>query len=147
MVIQQRLAVLSPQARGLLGIASAIGNTFTPQLLLNLVPLAVKDALAALAESEAAGLIRPIASEGYRFVMGFVRKVLYEEFPSTKRTSLHRQIAAALEAQHAQKIDAHAGDIALHLLASREADAIQQAVDLAELGASHSSRAQDYQSA
>ena len=146
-VIEQRLAVLSPQARGLLGIASAIGNTFAPQLLLNLVPLAVKDALAALAESEAGGLIRPIVPEGYCFVIGFVRKVLYEEFSSTKRASLHGQIAAALEAQHAQKIDAHAGDIALHLLASREGDAIEQAVELAELGASHSSRAQDFQSA
>ncbi len=85
------------------------------------------------------------AEEGYRFVIGFVRKVLYEEFPSTKRASLHGQLPPRLEAQHAQNIDAHAGDIALHLLATREGDAIEQALELAELGASHSSRAQDFQ--
>ena len=43
-IIDERLAELSTEARGLLGIASAIGNTFAPQLLSNLVPLTMKDA-------------------------------------------------------------------------------------------------------
>ena len=146
-VIEERLAVLSLEARGLLSIASAIGNTFAPQLLFSLIPLAMKDAVTALSEAEAAGLIRSIGREGYRFGMSFVRKVLYEEFPVTKRTSLHRQIAAALEASHAQNIDANAGDIALHLLASRDTNAIARALELAELGAYHSSQARDYDSA
>ena len=146
-IIDERLAELSTEARGLLGIASAIGNTFAPQLLSNLVPLTMKDAGAALSESEAVGLIRPIDRQGYRFVSEFVKKVLYEGFPVTKRASLHRQIATALEASHAQNIAANAGDIALHLLASREADAIQRALELAELDALHSSKSQDYLSA
>ena len=58
-VIEERLGALSPEARGLLGIASAVGNTFAPQLLLSLVPPAIKDPLAALLESDS-GLIRSV---------------------------------------------------------------------------------------
>ncbi len=147
-VIEQRLAVLSPQARGLLGIASAIGNTFAPQLLLNLVPLAVKDALAALAESEAAGLIRPIASEGYRFVMRICQESLVRRIPlneaglsspaklpprwkrSMPRRSMHTPVISRCICWRAAK-----------------PTRFSRQWNLAELGASHSSRAQDYQSA
>jgi hypothetical protein len=139
--------VLSPAARGLLGIASAIGNTFASQLLLDLTPLTVKDTLDALSESEAARLIRSVGRDGYRFVMGFVRKVLYEEFPSARRAALHRQIAAALQAHSSHGIESNAGDIALHLLASGDANAIQKASEYAEMGACYSARKRDYHSA
>jgi len=75
-----------------------------------------------LLEAEVAGFIRPVAHNHYCFVKGIDKRVLSEEFSSTQRTSLHREIAATLEASAVQDGEADVGDVALHLLASRRED-------------------------
>jgi len=145
--IEKRLGALSHATRELLGVASVIGETFASQLLLSLVPFGRDRGLTALSEAEVAGFIRPVRYDRYRFVKGFDKRVLYEEFSSTERASLHREIAATLEASAPHNGEADAGDVALHLLASGDINAMQRASELAQLAGSHSVEAPDYQGA
>ena len=129
--IEKRLGALSHETRELLGVASIIGEAFASQLLLSLVPFGRDRGLKALLEAEVAGFIWPVAHDCYHFVKGFDKRVLYEEFSSMERASLHREIAATLEVSAPQNGEADAGDIALHLLASRDINAMQRASELA----------------
>jgi tetratricopeptide (TPR) repeat protein len=146
-VIEERLAALSPEAIKLLGVASAIGDTFETELVLRVAHLGRAQALFALTELEDAGLVRPAAEQQYRLVNGFLKKVLYEQLPTTARATLHRQLANALEGQDSHNIESHADDIARHLLASRDAGAIQRAMDLAEISARHRACQRDFRKA
>jgi predicted ATPase len=96
--VEERLAPLSPDARRLLGLASVIGESFETQTVAELGQIGSELALRALAEVEGAGLIGSVSERGYRFANGFVRRVLYEQFPARPRAALHKQLASALEA-------------------------------------------------
>jgi len=145
--IEERLGTLSHETRELLAVASIVGETFSTQLLLSIVPFDRDQALAALLEAEAAGFIRPVPRDRYRFVKGFVKKVLHEQFSSTERARLHRRIATTLEACPNKVGEVDAGDVALHLFASRDTNSIQRALELAQLAGSRSVEALDYQGA
>jgi tetratricopeptide (TPR) repeat protein len=145
-IVEKKLAPLSKEARALLRVASVIGETFTGKLLLELIAPS-EGAHAALSESRAQGLLHRVDGDRYRFAMGFARKVLYQDLALAERGSLHRQIAAILETEKHQNFEAVAGDVALHLLASQEPNAIGRAIRLAELSAAHSARFGDYHGA
>jgi hypothetical protein len=144
---EKRLRGLSHNARELLGFASVIGETFAGQLLLSLVPFGRDAGLAGLSEAEAAGFIRLVGHNCYCFVKGFDKWVLYEAFSSTERASIHQKIAAAMEKSGVQDGEAEAGDVALHLLASRDTNALQRGLEFAQIAGSRSVKASDYQGA
>jgi tetratricopeptide (TPR) repeat protein len=144
---KKRLEALSSETRKLLGVASVVGARFASQVLFDVRSLSRDRGSAALLEAERADFIRPVAPNHYCFVKGIDKRVLYEEFSSTQRTSLHLEIAATLEASAVQDGEADVGDVALHLLASRDTKAIRRALELALMAASRSTATMDYQGA
>jgi hypothetical protein len=143
-IIQERLRTLAPGARKLLGASSAIGETFEPELAFRVLDFDREEALSSLVELEGGGLIRPADGRCYRFVQEFVRLVAYEDFPTSEKASLHRRIATSLEAQHAHEIEAYTGEIARHLLKSRDASAVEKAVDYAEMAGRRCAQAGEF---
>ena len=143
-IIQERLRTLAPGARKLLGTASVIGETFEPELAFRVLDFDREDARSSLVELEGEGLIRPADGRCYGFVQGFVRLVAYEEFPTAEKASLHRRIATALEAQHAHEIEAYTGEIAWHLLKSRDVRAMEKVVDYAKMAGRRCAQAAEF---
>jgi len=141
-----KLAALSADARALLPVALAVGQTFSAGLLLKVSRLSRQAAMAALSELEAAGIVGRSGADRYRFVKGFARG-LRQQLSSAERAVIHAHIAANLEAGGRQDSAIAAGDIALHLLASSDPDAIGRALELAQLSAEHSMRSGDYHAA
>ncbi len=143
-IIQERLRTLAPEARKLLGAASAIGETFEPELAFRVLDFDREEAPSSLVELEGGGLIRPADGRCYRFVQEFVRLVAYEDFPTSEKASLHRRIATALEAQHAHETEAYIGEIARHLLKSRDVSAVEKALDYAEMAGGRCAQAGEF---
>lgn len=146
-VILERLKILPPGARKLLGAASVIGNNFEPELAFTVAELDREDPSFSLVQLENEGLIRLVNGRSYGFVHGFVRQVAYEEFTASENASLHRRIAAALETHHAHEIETYAGEIAQHLLNGRDDRAREKASDYAEMAGRRFAHAGDFAAA
>jgi class 3 adenylate cyclase/tetratricopeptide (TPR) repeat protein len=117
LVIGGRLARLSEAARTALIAAAPSGRVFEVEVVSRVAGLP-PDALAdALDESERAGLIAPVATDGTRlaFVHELFRQTVLAGVSSTRRQRLHARTAEALEQVHAADRDEHAADLAYHL--------------------------------
>ncbi|HEV3114646.1 MAG TPA: AAA family ATPase [Candidatus Binataceae bacterium] len=142
--VQDMLCVLSAKARETLGIASVIGHTFEPELVFRVAELSGDDGFTVLNELENARLIRPAGEQRYRFVHGFAREVLLRQCLPAKKALLHQRIAAAIEGQHACDIEARAGEVARHLLASRNPGAAKKAIEYAQMAGRRGAQARDF---
>jgi len=69
----------------------------------------------------------------YRFHHALVREVLYDEFPSIRRSHLHLKLARALEQAHADAVTPYVSRLAEHYLAATQAGAAGKAVKYARL--------------
>ncbi|MEY2420668.1 MAG: hypothetical protein QOI95_735 [Acidimicrobiaceae bacterium] len=97
-VVADRAGRLSETARRVLSVAALIGQSFSIRVL-ELVPSVATDAdglLDALEEALDAGLIRE-TQDSFEFAHAIVRQALVDEFGSTRRIRLHRDIGDALE--------------------------------------------------
>jgi eukaryotic-like serine/threonine-protein kinase len=137
-VIGKRLSLLSKECNQLLSIASVIGREFYLETLRTVVNVneesfvnALKDAvrLSVLEEHSQFGVVR------YRFTHAFFRQTLYEEMIAPQRLKLHQQVARALEAQYAKRLDEHAAELAEHFSQSTDPADLKKAVEYGELAA------------
>jgi len=71
----------------------------------------------------------------YRFTHAFFRQTLYEELIVPRRPRLHQQVARALEAQYAARLEEHAEELAEHFVHSSDAADLAKAVHHGELAA------------
>src|SRR5262249_8981867 len=71
----------------------------------------------------------------YRFAHAFFRQTLYEELIAPRRLRLHQQVARALEAQHARRLDEHAAELAEHFSHSTDPADLEKAVTYGERAA------------
>ena len=102
--LMARIGVLPIDARQLLGIASAIGRTFAPELLAAVTARGELPLLDALEPAISARLLREDTSEGrpaLAFSHDLVREATYQGLSSVTRSAIHRRVAAALEARGA----------------------------------------------
>ena len=102
--LMARIGVLPTDARQLLGIASAIGRTFAPELLAAVTARDELPLLDALEPAIAARLLREDVHEGrpaLAFSHDLVRDATYQGLSSVTRAAIHRRVAAALEARGA----------------------------------------------
>ena len=116
-LIAARIERLGSAERAVLNVA-AVGGREVPYALLRAASdLPEAQLLDALDECLARQVIEESAA-GYRFSHPLHRAALYERLSSARRGHLHGRVAAALQAQHAEQLDAHAEALAHHYLHS-----------------------------
>jgi len=104
LIVKARLDRLGDDARHLLDCAAALRRDFEFDLAATVSRLPATEALDALDELLAAGLLRELPLEpgavaaGYDFAHALVRDQVYQMLSGARRQYLHRQIAGLLEA-------------------------------------------------
>ncbi|MBD1845762.1 AAA family ATPase [Cyanobacteria bacterium FACHB-63] len=116
-LIHARLQQLDDQTRDLLPWAAALGRSFKPARIAQVVDYPLPQLLTAIAHLEQQSMIRPstaIGNElGYDFAHDVVRQVVYEQMSEPCRQLVHLQIAHKLN-QLTTPDNALAGEIAHH---------------------------------
>ncbi len=119
LVVEQRLAGLSPEARETLTAACVIGRSFSFELLREVCATDRDRLLDALDEAERARLLSAVAAgddERIGFSHELVRQTLVAGLSAPRRRSQHLLVADALEQMRARGADTDAADIAHHLV-------------------------------
>jgi len=117
MVVGERLARLSEAAQRALLAAAVRGRVFELDLVERVAGEPGGDLLDAFDEAERARLITPSKSgaSSYTFAHELIRQTLLANASTIRRRRLHLAIAAAIEAVHADDLEAYAADLAYHL--------------------------------
>ncbi|MEM2869445.1 MAG: tetratricopeptide repeat protein [Thermoplasmata archaeon] len=116
-VIAQRVSGLESSAARALESASVLGDDFTFEELRALSDMDEGELKEALGRLKEAHLVSEGASSGegiYRFTHTLLREVVYENLSRTRRRTLHRKAAAAIEKLYADRIDEHIYAMAYH---------------------------------
>jgi tetratricopeptide (TPR) repeat protein len=146
-VIGKRLSLLSPDCNQLLAVASVIGREFALETLKAVAGInedvfvsGLKEAvrLSILEERSQRGLVR------YRFTHAFFRQTLYEEVIAPRRIRLHQQVARALEALYAKRLEEHAAELAEHFSHSSDPADLKKAVEYGEMAAKRATNVYAY---
>jgi hypothetical protein len=96
-VIAGRLARLSPQAAATAGVAAAIGQAFTADVLAAATGLDEQAFVAALDELWRRGIVRAHGPNAYDFSHGRIRDAAYAALGPPRRRHVHLAVARALE--------------------------------------------------
>jgi DNA-binding SARP family transcriptional activator/predicted ATPase len=123
-VIGSRLAQLSPSAYELAGLAGAIGQSFSFDLLAKASDWDEDSLARALDELWQRSLIHEAGAQ-YDFTHDRIREVAYSELSPVRRRFWHRRIARALEELHAADPASVSGQLAAHYEA---AGMVEQAI-------------------
>jgi predicted ATPase/DNA-binding SARP family transcriptional activator len=114
-VLVGRLLQLSASAREFVELAATIGREFTLDLLIAGSLADAESAVCALDELWHKRIVRERGVNSYDFTHDKLREVAYGEISAPQRRMLHRRVAQALEAMHAEEdLDAVSGQIASH---------------------------------
>jgi DNA-binding SARP family transcriptional activator/predicted ATPase len=133
-VINARLAQLTPAAYELAGLASAIGTSFSFDLLAKATDWDEASLLRTLEELWNRRIIGGHDDGEYDFTHDRLREVASQELNPVRRRFLHRRIARALEEVHASDLDAVSGQLAAHYEAAGMAEqAIHHYLDAARV--------------
>ncbi|MFN2286166.1 MAG: BTAD domain-containing putative transcriptional regulator, partial [Anaerolineae bacterium] len=95
--IEGRLALISPSARALAGLAAVVGREFTFDVLARASEFERDVTLAALDELWQRRIVREQGGAGYDFTHDKLRQVAYASLTEAHRRALHRKVAVALE--------------------------------------------------
>ena len=114
-VLVGRLLQLSASAREFVEFAATIGREFTLDLLITVGNADADSAVRALDELWHKRIVRERGANNYDFTHDKLREVAYGEISAPQRRMLHRRVAQALEAMHAEEdLDSVSGQIASH---------------------------------
>ncbi len=113
-VLVGRLLQLSASAREFVELAATIGREFTLDLLSTVGNADADSAVRALDELWHKRIVREHGANSYDFTHDKLREVAYGEISAPQRRMLHRRVAQALEAMHAEDLDPVSGQIASH---------------------------------
>ncbi|MEA2166828.1 MAG: hypothetical protein QOF76_128, partial [Solirubrobacteraceae bacterium] len=116
-LIRRRLSLMRETTRQTLISAAVLGREFDVAALEALGDRSELELVEALEEALDARLVREASQAGrYRFSHALVRETLYQEQSALRRQAHHRNAAQALEQLYAGSLDAHAAELAHHLL-------------------------------
>ena len=149
-VIGRRLSRLSPECNRLLSVAAAIGRDFSLDTLRRVSGLEEELLVQALEEAIRVGVLEERSRPGsiqYRFAQAFFRQTLYEEMIAPRRLRLHQEVARALEAQYAGRLEEHAAELAEHFAQSTDPNDLSKAVEYGELAAQRANAVYAYSEA
>jgi DNA-binding SARP family transcriptional activator/predicted ATPase len=113
-VLVGRLAQLSASARMFVELVATIGREFTLDFLIGGGLTDTDSAVRALDELWYKRIVREHGANGYDFTHDKLREVAYAEISAPQRRMLHRRVAQALEARHAEDLDSVSGQLASH---------------------------------
>ncbi len=113
-VLVGRLLQLSDSAREFVELAAIMGREFTLDLLSTAGNVDADSAVRALDELWHKRIVREQGAYSYDFTHDKLREVAYAEISAPQRRLLHRRVAQALEAMHAEDLDPVSGQIAWH---------------------------------
>ena len=113
-VLVGRLLQLSTPSHEFVELAATIGREFTFDLLITGGLADADSAVRALDELWHKRIVREHGANSYDFTHDKLREVAYAEISAPQRRLLHRRVAQALEALHAEDPDAVSGQIASH---------------------------------
>jgi DNA-binding SARP family transcriptional activator/predicted ATPase len=113
-VLVGRLQQLSASARAFAELAAIISREFTLDLLITVGNTDADDAVRALDELWHKRIVREHGANSYDFTHDKLREVAYGEISAPQRRLLHRRVAQALEAMHAEDLDSVSGQLASH---------------------------------
>ncbi len=113
-VIEARLAQLSPQARGLAGLAAVIGREFSYQLLVTAGSGDERQIVSALDELCRRRIVRGAAVDRYDFTHDKLREVAYDLMGMELQRLLHRRVAEGLEQIYRHDLKGISGQLAAH---------------------------------
>ena len=138
--VRRRLASLTVPARAVASVAAIAGRRFDFDLLQTLTHHDERELLALVKELIAAQLVVEESAERFAFRHALTREAIYAELLARERVALHREVAAALERQHADSLDAVVEALAYHTWAAGDWDrageyAIRAARHAADLSA------------
>jgi DNA-binding SARP family transcriptional activator len=116
-LLRARVAGLGQAARQLLATAAVIGRSFDVDTARAASGRSDEEAVAALEELAARGLVREVGDDGYDFGHGLVRELVYKETSLARRRLLHRRVgeALAVRTRGRRPQDPPAASIARHL--------------------------------
>jgi DNA-binding SARP family transcriptional activator len=112
--IEARLARLSPDARGLAGLAAAIGRQFAFAVLAQASTEGQDTLVRELDELCEKHVIREHGQDGYDFTHDKLREVAYAGLSAARRRLHHLRIAQALEALYPDELSSLSAQLALH---------------------------------
>jgi len=113
-VIQSRLDHLTPEARAVLGVAAVIGRSFTFRLLLRATAISEDALLNVLDELWQRRIVREQEADTYDFTHDKLRLMTLAGLSTSRKRTLHRRVAEALETEAALNLDQVSGQIAAH---------------------------------
>jgi DNA-binding SARP family transcriptional activator len=114
MLLQARLAQLSPSARELADLAAIIGREFAFTLLAQAVNCDEDTLVRNLDELWQRRVLREQGPDRYDFSHEKIREVAYDALSAARRRLLHRHVAQALEVQCMEGGSAEYAQVALH---------------------------------
>jgi DNA-binding SARP family transcriptional activator len=114
MVIEARLAQLSPSARELAELAATVGREFTFAVLAEASDGDRDGLVRDLDELWRRRIVRERGAEAYDFSHDRIREVVYAGLSAARRRRLHRRVAQALEAVHAGDLAPVSPQVAVH---------------------------------
>jgi DNA-binding NarL/FixJ family response regulator len=132
--VRRRLATLTVPARAVASMAAIAGRRFDFDLLQSLTQHNEGELLGLVKELIAAQLVVEESAERFAFRHALTREAIYAELLARERVALHREVAAALERQHADSLDAVVEALAYHAWESSD---WQRAADYAARAARH----------
>jgi len=112
--VRRRLAALTIPARDVASTAAVAGRRFDFGLLQTLTNHDEKGLLALVKELIAAQLVVEESAERFAFRHALTREAIYAELLARERVALHREVAVALERQHAHALDGVVEALAYH---------------------------------
>lgn len=97
-VVLQRLSVLDPLAREIVGVASVLSRRVDVELLAAVAERSTREVVGAIASAQAVGLLQD-EDDRPQFRHALAQQVVYESLPATSRRWLHQRATAAISAR------------------------------------------------
>ena len=115
-IVRTRMDRLEPGPRSVLRLASVIGSEFSGAVLERLMPRAqgLQRALETLKQHELIQQTRLFPERLFRFSHAITHEAVYDTLLVRQRRKLHEQVGEAIEALHADNLDAHYEALAFH---------------------------------
>jgi len=130
-VIGRRLSRLSDSCNKVLSVAAVMGRDFSVVVLQMVAGASEEDLLTSIEEATKVSVLDEMPGQRevrYRFTHAFFRQTLYEEMIAPRRLRLHNEVAKALEAHYAGRVEDHAVELAEHFSHSSSEEDLQKAV-------------------
>jgi tetratricopeptide (TPR) repeat protein/DNA-binding CsgD family transcriptional regulator len=112
--VLERLAQLTESTRRVIELAAVAGRRFDFGLLLKSLELDERDLLKSLKELVTAQLVIEESSEQFAFRHELTRQAIYSSLLLRERKHDHHLIAETIERIHADSLNAHSSELALH---------------------------------